>query len=148
MKSKMCAVIGLLLMFSATYIGCTGGLGAAAVAGAIVYYEAKSNSDIAEVELKATPEAIYQKALEIASKTPDVKILKQDNKKLTLEFSKGERTATLEIKAKKDGFSLLTIESKKTKGDEEKTPNLVLASVTKICDEMGIEYKVENKKKF
>jgi hypothetical protein len=148
MKSKMFAVIGLLLMLSATYIGCTGGLGAAAVAGAVVYYEAKSNSDIAQVELKAAPEAIYQKALEIARKTPDVQIVKQDEKKLTLDFSKGERTATLKIEAKKDGFSLLTIESKKTKGDEEKTPNLVLASVTKICDEMGIEYKVESKKKF
>ncbi len=147
MKAKRCALVGLLLMFSASLIGCTGGLGAAAVISAVVYYEAKGKMDIAEVELKAKPEAIYQTALDVAKKTPDVKIIKQDDKKLTLEFSRGDRDASLEIKAKKDGYSLLTIESKKTKETEEKTPTLVLEAVKKICDEMGIQYKVEAKKK-
>jgi hypothetical protein len=147
MKIRQWALLGLLLILPVNFIGCMGGIGTAAVVTGVVYYEVSKYNDIAEVELKATPEAIYQKAMDIAKKTPDVSIIKQDDKKLTLEFSKGDRTATLKIKAKKDGFSLLTIESKKTKGDEEKTPNLVLGSVTKICDEMGIQYKVVTKKK-
>lgn len=147
MKAKRCALIGLLFIFSATIIGCAGGLGAAAVISAVVYYEAKEKMDIAEVELKAKPEAIYKAALDVAKKTPDVKIIKQDDKKMTLDFTRGDRDATLIIKAKNDGYSLLTIESKKSKDTEEKTPTLVLEAVKKICDEMGIQYKVEAKKK-
>jgi len=147
MKIRQWIILGLLFTLPVSITGCMGGLGTAAVVSGVIYYEVSKTHDIAEVELKATPEAIYQNAINIAKKTPDVKIVKQDDKKMTLEFSKGERDATLKIKAKKDGFTLLTIESKKTKDNEEKTPNLVLESVKKICDEMGVQYKLVEKKK-
>jgi len=148
MKVRKGIIVGLLFVFTTSLAGCMGGVGTAAVLSAIVYYEVSKTHDIAEVELKATPDAIYQAAIKTAGKNPDVSIVKQDDKDTTIEFKKGDREATLKIKEKKDGFSLLTIESKKTNGEEMSTPNLVLESVKKICDEMGIEYKVEPKKKF
>jgi hypothetical protein len=148
MKVRKGIIVGLLFVFTTSLAGCMGGVGTAAVLSAIVYYEVSKTHDIAEVELKATPDAIYQAAIKTAGKNPDVSIVKQDDKDKTIEFKKGDREATLKIKEKKDGFSLLTIESKKTNGEEMSTPNLVLESVKKICDEMGIEYKVEPKKKF
>jgi hypothetical protein len=147
MKIRQWILLGLLFILPVNITGCMGGVGTAAVLSAVVYYEVSKTHDIAEVELKATPEAIYQAAIKTANKTPDVTIIKQDDKKMTIDFSKGERNATLKIKAKKDGFSLLTIESKKTKGEEEKTPDLVLGAVKKICDEMGVQYKLVEKKK-
>ncbi|HEY9162375.1 MAG TPA: hypothetical protein VIS94_14960 [Desulfomonilia bacterium] len=148
MKVRKGIIVGLLFAFTTSLAGCMGGVGTAAVLSAIVYYEVSKTHDIAEVELKATPDAIYQAAIKTAGKNPDVSIVKQDDKDKTIEFKKGDREATLKIKEKKDGFSLLTIESKKTKSEDVSTPNLVLESVKKICDEMGIEYKVEPKKKF
>jgi len=140
---KFINIVSVLVFISvAVLAGCMGGVGTVAVASAVVYYEAKKTHDIAEVELNAKPEAIYKTALDVAKKNPEVVILDQDDKKMTIEFQKDGKNGTLKIKAKKDGISLLTIESKKAKEGEDKTPDLVLEAVKRICDEMNVQYKV------
>ena len=89
------AILPLLAVLLAA--GCMG-LGAAAVAGGIVYYKS-SHHESATVNLQAQPDRVYQAALDNISANPKLKIAKQDAAQRLIEVKQGKQDITVKITA-------------------------------------------------
>jgi hypothetical protein len=77
---------------------------------------------------------------------PEIKVKKNDPAKRLIQAEKGKNKVTAEAKAIKGGGTELTIKAdadEKGQTDED----LALRVEKRICDELGVEYRVQAKKK-
>ena len=91
-----------------------------------------------------TPAEVYNAMLRILDRTPDVTIKKRDDDKRRLKVSRGKNDAEANVKLHDDGRTLLTVKAdagERGKDDED----LALEIVEKICNELGVKYKVVEK---
>jgi hypothetical protein len=130
----------ILLLLTATVLhGCI----TTAVIATIAVIAGDSGHTVT-VEVENTPAEVYNAMLRVVDRTPNVKIDKRDDKKYLLEVSRGKNSAEANVKLHDDGRTLLTVTAdagEKGKEDED----LALEVVEKICDELGVKYRVVEK---
>ncbi len=98
----------------------------------------------ATVEVDRTPAEVYSAMLRIVDRTPDITIKKRDDDKRRLKVSRGKNNADAKVKLHDDGRTLLTVTADAGEKDK-KDEDLALEIVEKICDELGVKYKIVEK---
>ena len=131
--------LALLVFIALLGTGCMG-LGAAAIAGGIVYYKS-SHHETAVVNLQAKPDRVFQVALETVADNPEFKIARQDDAARLLELKHGKRNVTLKVAALSPALAQLHVTSDVGGGAPGST-QAVLARVGEICDQLGIAHHV------
>lgn len=139
MKNIFRRVFPLLLFVVLQGAGCVG-LGAAAVAGGIVYYKS-SHHETASVNLQASPDRVYQVALETAAAQPDVEIVRQDKSSRLLELKQGKCNITLKVAVLSPTLTQLHVTSD-VHGETPGSTQAVLNRVGDICDRLGVPHHV------
>ena len=137
------ALATLLLLTTILLQGC---IIAAAVAGTIAVIIGTS-SHTATVEVEKTPAEVYSAMLSVVEKTSasDVKINKRDDDKHRLKISRGKNIADVRVKLNKKGKTILTVTASAGEKDK-KHKDLALDIVEIICHELGVKYKIVEKK--
>jgi len=116
----------------------------AAVMATVVYVISKTEYT-ATVEVKAKPADVYGAMLRILKRRPDVEILKRDDARYLLEIRKGKNKATGHVSSTAGGWALLKVSAQE--GETEAShEELALRIVTQVCDELGVRYRVIEKK--
>ena len=131
--------LALLLFVALLGTGCMG-LGAAAVAGGIVYYKS-THHETAVVNLQAKPDRVYQVALETITANPDIQIVRQDPLSHLLELKQGACNITLKVTALSPALAQLHVTSD-VKGETPGSAQAVLTRVAEICDQLGVAHTV------
>lgn len=139
MKRIFIRVFFLLLLVVLQGSGCVG-LGAAAVAGGIVYYKS-THHETASVNLQASPDRVYQAALETVAAQLGVEIVNQDKSSRLLELKQGKRNITLKVAALSPTLTQLHVTSDVHSGTPGST-QAVLNRVGEICDRLGVAHYV------
>ena len=130
--------VGLLLALACLLGGCVATFFAAAEA---VVYVKNERQPTAAVILNADPDKVYQAALNLIRKNPDLLITGQDYARYFVAFSEGDKSANLEISPVSPGVSQLTITSTSFTERQVNT-NMILATVERICKELNISYRI------
>ncbi len=122
----------LLLTMSCMVIlaGCIA-IGAATI-GAVTYYKSAKH-EVASVNIKATPDKIYQVALDSIEANPSLVIITSAPKDHFIEIIQGELDASLKVSTLSPGISQLLITSDV---NEQGTTEIVLKGVFKICESL------------
>ena len=139
MIQKFIHALALLLFVALLSAGCMG-LGAAAVAGGIVYYKS-THHETAVVNLQAKPDRVYQVALEKISANPDIQIVRQDATSHLLELKQGKCNITIKVAALSPTLAQLHVTSDVNSGTPGSAQS-VLTRVGEICDQLGVTHYV------
>jgi hypothetical protein len=112
---------------------------------ATVVYVASTMQHTATVEVEAEPADVYAAMLRILQRRPDVEIVKRDDANHALEIRKGKNKATAQVSATEEGMALLKVTAQE--GETEAShKDLSLNIVTQVCEELGVQYRVVEKK--
>ncbi len=130
------AILPLLAVLLAG--GCMG-LGAAAVAGGIVYYKS-SHHESATVNLQARPDRVYQAALDNIAANPRLKVAKQDAAQRLIEVKQGKQDITVKITALSPTLTQLAVTSDVKEGAGSN--QAVITRIGEICDQLGVQHYV------
>lgn len=112
---------------------------------ATVVYVASTMGYTATVEVQAKPADVYAAMLRILQRRPDVEIVKRDDTNNALEIRKGKNRATAQVSATEGGMALLKVTAQEGQ-TEDSHKDLSLRIVTQVCDELGVTYRVVEKK--
>ena len=116
----------------------------AAVTTTVVYVISKMEYT-ATVEVTVKPDEVYGAMVRILQRRPDVEIVKRDDAKHLLEVRKGKNKATAQVSSTDGGQTLLKVTAQE--GETEAShEELALRIVTQVCDELGVQYRVVEKK--
>ncbi len=129
-----------LFLFTALFAAGCMGLGAAAVAGGIVYYKS-THHETAVVNLQAKPDRVYRVALETVTANPDIQIVRQDDASHLLELKQGKCNITLKVSTLSPTLSQLHVTSDVNSGTPGSS-QAVLTRVGEICDQLGVTHYV------
>ena len=133
--------LAILLLLTATALhGC---ITAAVVATIALIKDASSHT--ATVEVEKTPAEVYSAMLRVVDKTPDAKIDKRDDDKRRLKVSRGKNSVDAHVKSRDEGKTVLTVTASAGEKDK-KHEDLALEIVEKVCKELGVQYKIVEKK--
>lgn len=92
--------------------------------------------DAATVLLEAPAEKVYGAAINVLQANKDIRISKKDDKALSIEFTRGDLAAGMQISALSEKISQLLVVST-TSG--KKGSSLVLNKIMRVCKEMGVQ---------
>ena len=129
----------LLLLIVLGMQGCiaVAAIGIAAVAG---------GGETVKVQVEKTPQEVYGAMLRIVNENPDIKLDSRDDAKYIVKASRGKNRIEAHAKLMDNGMTELAV--KATPGEKTKTPeSMALKAVKKVCDELGVPYKVVQQKK-
>ena len=133
-----------MVALSALAIALAGCITAAATIAVI--YVAGTFQYTVKVEVKAPPDKVYAAMLRILERRPDVAVDKRDDAKLQLEISKGKNTAVAQVVKLAEGeLTQLTVTARENETDTSHK-ELALRVVEQVCNELGVPYRVEEKK--
>jgi hypothetical protein len=112
---------------------------------AIISVAVAGSCHTATVEVEETPQAVYCAMLRIVAANPDVKLEAKDDAKYEVEVSRGKNKAEARAELLDNGMTKLTVIA--SAGEKDQThEDLALKVVEKVCDELGVPYKVVEKK--
>ncbi|MGS0674461.1 DUF3568 domain-containing protein [Shewanella sp. 0m-4] len=117
----------LVLLTNIMLSGCVA-VGAVTI-GAVTYYKS-SKHEVATVNIKATPEQIYQVALKTIQANPLLAIASSSIKNHAIEITKGDLNASLKVSSIAPDLSQLLITSDV---DPQPSTQLVLDGVFTVC---------------
>ena len=141
---RICCKIALAILLPLTATLSSGCLIAAAVAATVVIIQSTS-THTATVEVPKTPDEVYRAMLRVVDESPDVKIDRREDHKRHLKLIRGKNFAEAHVKSCKEGGALLTVVGTAwEKGETHK--DFALEIVERICTELGVKYKIIEKK--
>lgn len=115
----------------------------------VIMYAREANRTKAKAEMPVPAEKVYKTALEMA-KEKDLKILKEEDKKMYLEVTDGIQTASLKAEPAGTDKSTVTVTATlpSKKGEEEKMrkekeKELTLRIVNRICDRLEVKCTIQ-----
>ena len=110
-----------------------------------VSYVVSTMEYTATVEVPAKPADVYGAMQRILQRRPDVEIAKRDDAKYLLDVRKGKNKATAQVSSTEAGATLLKVSAQE--GETEAShKDLALSIVTQVCEELGVQYRVVEKK--
>lgn len=111
---------------------------------ATVVYVMSTLEYTASVEVQASPQKVYDTMNKILKQHPDVEVISRDDNKLCLEIKKGKNTAKAQVSVNPNGATLLKVTARENES-EASHKDLAFKIVTKVCDELGVKYKISEK---
>ncbi|MDX2321301.1 MAG: DUF3568 family protein [Moritella sp.] len=123
----------ILMLFATLSISGCAGVGVAAV-GAVMYYKSQSH-EVASVDIEAPAQNVYQAAIDIVTKNPNIMIVNQDDALKMLDLSQNGKSGSIKISAINVKLSKLTITSDTT-DENEITP---VSGILKICEDLNVK---------
>lgn len=102
--------------------------------GAVMYYKSQSD-EVATVDIEAPAKKVYQIAVDVATKNPDVTVVSQDDSLYILDVRQNEKNGSIKVLAVNSKLSKLTMTSDIT-DENEITP---LAGILKICKDLKVK---------
>ncbi|MCU0292251.1 MAG: hypothetical protein MUF10_09735 [Thermoanaerobaculaceae bacterium] len=112
--------------------------------GGISYYKS-THHESASVNLTAQPNRVYQVALETIANISTVQVTKKNDSKHLIEMKQGTRNISLKVKALGPTTTQLSVTSDVEEGAAG-SKEAILARVGEICDKLGVEHHVVEKK--
>jgi hypothetical protein len=97
-----------------------------------------SGFDVATVVLEANADKVYETAIKNLSARTDLKITRQDARRMMVQFTNGIQVASLQATPLGDKITQLVIASSLTAAQPSST-SLVVEGVLHVCKEMGVE---------
>lgn len=97
-----------------------------------------SGFDVATVVLEANAGKVYQTAIKNLSARTDLKITRQDARRMMVQFTNGQQVASLQATPLGEKITQLVIASSLTPAQPSST-SLVVEGVLHVCKEMGVE---------
>ncbi len=110
----------------------------------VVHVIRSARGETATVELDASPRAVYAAMLQIVDADPDIVLEDKDDGEMTVSVSHGEETASGWVKLMENGYTELTVKAKSPEG-REASSGLALRATTRICEKLGVPYKLVEK---
>ena len=107
---------------------------------ALITHFSSSKEETAIVQIPAEPRAVYDAAVRLTEKNPEIELVKKDDKKLLVEARRGDLFASVKAnKIENDQTQLVVMADAAGTADNRE---LALRIATKICDELGVKYTV------
>ena len=75
---------------------------------------------------------------------PGIVLEDKDDERMTVSVSRGKETASGSVKLMENGHTELTVKAKSPEGREESS-DLARRAATRVCDELGVAYKLVEK---
>jgi hypothetical protein len=102
-------------------------------------------SHTATVQIEKDPKTVYDTMVRIVEGRPDIKIDSKDDAKYRLKASRGKNRVDARAKLLDSGMTELTVTATADK-EEQEHKDLALKVVETVCKELGVKYKVVEKK--
>ena len=100
--------------------------------------------DVATVVIEANAQKVYDTAIQrLQAHAPDVKVIDQNRRKLTVAFTNGDQTASLQANALSEKATQLVVASTLDPTQPSAT-SLVVKSIQNVCTELKVECTLEN----
>jgi hypothetical protein len=124
------ALFTLIIMFSMT--GCV------ATIPVVVKFIEKERQYTAKLEVPKEADEIYRILVREIEKLPDVRIIRKDDSKLSVEASRAEQTTRITVLKTGAGKSMVTITAEAGKNWED-SKELAQRVVRRICQEVSMQ---------
>jgi hypothetical protein len=126
----------LIALCTALVVFCM--IGCSASIPVVVKFVEKERQYTTRLEVPKEADEIYQIVIREIEKLPDVKIIRKDNTKFSVEGSRAEQTTRITVSPAGSGRSIVTVVADAGKTWEE-SKDLAYRIVRRICDEVNME---------
>ena len=133
-------VVGALLLSAAML---TSGCVTAAAVG-VIYLVSTAGGQTATVEVEASPPKVYAAMLKIVEADPSIHLKEKDDEKMTVSVSRAKETASGSVRRMENGHTRLVVKAK-SPGGREASVDLAQRAATRVCEELGVPYKLVEK---
>jgi hypothetical protein len=132
-KRKTFPLLGAATMLTLLYV-----IGCIATIPVMVKFIEKERQYTAKLEVPKEADEIYQIVVREIEKLPDVRIIRKDDSKFSVEASRAEQTTRITASSSATGKSMVTITADASKSWEE-SKDLAQRVVRRICQEVNMQ---------
>jgi hypothetical protein len=105
------------------------------------------NSEESTVVLDARTDKVYHALVDTVSTAPKIKIIRQDDKKRTVEFTSGSNTVSMKVDSLAEKLCKITVTATDSGQSSSSSPSsavgVTVKAINAVCKKLGIQCTVE-----
>ncbi|MHC4562770.1 MAG: hypothetical protein ACYS8X_08380 [Planctomycetota bacterium] len=137
-KSKFLVTVCVLVLAMMTAQGC---ITTAVIATASLIKGGKTEEHIATVQVDRSPDDVYDAAMNVLARMPDVKVTKEDAGSHQVDAARGKNSVSIKAISLGGNRSEIIVAGRAGEGDQS-PEQLAMTAVETLCKELGVRYTI------